>query len=548
LRTTFNERTWLEWLVRVRLVIVTSVLVIEVAIARFTPAEVPMGTFVAVIVLWYAVSIAHALLLSVWQEHQRQAQVQIATDLVFSTAVVYVTGGIDTSFNFLYPLIIIVASILLPRVWAYLVAAASFILFGAILELSYFELIPSYAVTKPGIKGLQATIFINLFAYTLIAYLSSRLAMKLRQADVELADKSGELLNLQALHENIINSMPGGVITTDLAGRVNFVNAFGAALLERRPGDLYLQRVSDFFLDPLPVVANRQHGEVRAVTPNGTEKTFGVTVTALDVPERGVVGFVYTIDDRTEVRRLEREVRMRDRLSAVGRMAAGIAHEIRNPLSSIAGSVRMLSTISQFNDDQRTLVDIVNRESERLNNIISDFLVYSREKSYRFDVTDILSLLEDTLRLLENRPQQGSGEIKIVRRFDEGQALAIVDGDRMKQVFWNICDNACRAMPAGGTLKVTLRKLEKALQLSFADTGRGLTAQQMEKIFEPFQWGSDSGAGIGMALVYQIVQAHDAKIVVHSEAGRGAEFTLELRRYVPAGVERNAATAKVTHG
>ena len=190
----------------------------------------------------------------------------------------------------------------------------------------------------------------------------------------------------------------------------------------------------------------------------------------------------------------------------------------------------------------------MNRESERLNNIVSDFLVYSREKSYRFDVTDILSLLEDTLRLLENRPQQGSGEIKIVRRFDEGQALAIVDGDRMKQVFWNICDNACRAMPAGGTLKVTLRKLEKALQLSFADTGRGLTTQQMEKIFEPFQWGSDSGAGIGMALVYQIVQAHDAKIVVHSEAGRGAEFTLELRRYVPAGVERNLATAKVTHG
>jgi two-component system sensor histidine kinase PilS (NtrC family) len=547
LKATFNERTWLEWLVRVRLVIVTSVLVIELAITRLTPTEVPVGIFVAVIVLWYAVSIAHALLLSAWNEYRRQAQLQIATDLVFSSAVIYVTGGIDTSFNFLYPLIIIVASILLPRVWAYLVAATAFILFGAILELSFFELIPSYATTRPGIKGLQATIFINLFAYTAIAYLSSQLATKLRQAGVELADKSGELLNLQALHENIINSMPGGVITTDLAGQVNFVNAFGASLLERRAAELHLHGISDFFLDPLPAVGNRRHAEVRAVTPSGTEKTFGVTVTALDVPDKGVVGFVYTFEDRTEVRRLEREVRMRDRLSAVGRMAAGIAHEIRNPLSSIAGSVRMLSTISDFNDDQRTLVEIVHRESERLNNIISDFLVYSREKSYRFQATDIRSLLEDTLRLLENRPPQGSGEIRIVRRFDDGDALSIMDGDRMKQVFWNICDNACRAMPGGGTLTVSLKKSDKALVLTFADTGRGLTPQQMEKIFEPFQWGAD-GAGIGMAIVYQIVQAHDAKIAVHSEPGKGAQFILELRRYVPAEKAAPVAAARVTHG
>jgi signal transduction histidine kinase len=207
----------------------------------------------------------------------------------------------------------------------------------------------------------------------------------------------------------------------------------------------------------------------------------------------------------------------------------------------------MLSTISDFNDDQRTLVEIVNRESERLNNIISDFLVYSREKSYRFQPTDIRSLLEDTLRLLENRPQQGSGEIRIVRRFDDGEALSIMDGDRMKQVFWNICDNACRAMPGGGTLAVSLRLMERSMVLSFADTGRGLTPQQMEKIFEPFQWGAE-GAGIGMAIVYQIVQAHDAKIAVHSQPGKGAEFTLELRRYVPAGAAERPVVAKVTHG
>ena len=531
MQSTFDERNWLVWLVKVRIFILTLLLAMELAVAEFTPSPLPMRLFLSTILFWYSISLFYVLLLSVWQEHRLQAALQVLTDLILVSVVIHETGGWDSSLNFLYPLVIIVASVLLQRVWAQLVAALAFILYGTVLELNYYGVIPSYCTTHPGLKALQAIIFANLFAFLAVAYLGGLLTSKLRQVGVQLKDTSGALESLQALHESIIESIGSGLITTGLDGRITLVNAAAHKLLVRTPAELIGTPVNQLFLDPLPTVeSERTHGEVRFDASTRFRKTFRVRVASMTVPDRGEFGLVYAFDDLTEVRRLEREVRMQDRLAAVGRLAAAIAHEIRNPLTSIAGSVSMLSGVPEMNEEHRRLLEIVTRESQRLNSIITDFLAYSRVKQYHFDKVDLIHLVEDTLTLMDHRMVAENTGITIERRFAVRDAFAIADGDKIKQVFWNVCENAVRAMQDGGKLTVSVDSQGDDWQFGFTDTGTGMSPQQTEKIFEPFQSNFEGGTGLGLAIVYQIVQGHEGKVWARSKQGQGTTFILRLRR------------------
>src|SRR5579864_8354355 len=547
MQSTFDERNWLVWLVKVRIFILTLLLAVELAVAQFSPAPLPMRLFLTTVLFWFSLSLFYVLLLSFWQEHRLQATLQVLTDLALVSLVVHETGGWDSSLNFLYPLVIIVASILLPRAWAWLIAAFAFILYGTVLELNYYGLVRSYCTTHPGLKALQAIILVNLFAFLAVAYLAGLLATKLRQARVELKDTSGALENLQVLHENIIESISSGLLTTGLDGRITLANHAAQKLLERSTDELLGSPVRDLFLDALPTAESAQnHGEVRLDLRGSFRKTFRVRVAALSMPERGVIGYVYVLDDLTEIRRLEREVRMQDRLAAVGRLAAAIAHEIRNPLTSIAGSVSMLSGVPEMSEDHRRLLDIVTRESQRLNSIITDFLAYSRTKQYHLDKVDLIQLVEDTLTLMDHRMTAENTGITIQRRFPVGQAWTMADGDKIKQVFWNFCENAVRAMTGvqgEGRLTVTDESLGEDWQVGFTDTGPGMSPQQIEKIFEPFQSNFEGGTGLGLAIVYQIVQAHGGKVWARSKPGQATTFVLRLHRLEVVGALPTAENA-----
>ena len=411
-----TEKKKVFWLILIRLIVFTSLLIAVVILQLSTPAFLPVVPFTYLIFFTYFLSVVYILLYAVSRNFALQAYLQILIDLLLITGLVYISGGLSGSFYFLYLFSIIAGSIVIPGRSAYLLASLSAIFFGLMVEGLYFGIIPyfspeHYKEVSPGLALF--TIIVAWIVFFLVAFLSNHLSGNLTRATEEL-------------------------------------------------------------------------------------------------------------------RLAQKELEIKERLAAAGRMAAQLAHEIRNPLTAISGSVQLLKDAPVLSEEQKRLMGIVVKESERVSQAIEQFLDLASPGNIVFFHFDLAEIFREILVMI-----RASGELGDTVRLQGNHASAQVQffgsANQFKQVFWNLMRNALRSMSGEGTLTVDFfQEKKKEVAIRFADTGKGLNRQEKEHLFEPFPPGSDAGSGIGMTVVRRIVDDYEGRIQVVSEPGKGTELTITL--------------------
>lgn len=484
-------------------------------------------------------TVLYALALRFLARLRLQASVQVFLDILLVTWLVWVTSDVYSPNKALYIIIISVASLVLGPRGALLTALGCVAAFTALTLATTFGFVPHYGrgpFEDSAIKSIQAIGF-NDVAFLVVGLLAARLAERQTRSDVQLIAATQSLANLRALHERIVESIRSGVVTTDLQGRIYTFNAAAEEITGYKAEDVRGQEASIFFgelkehseesLRAAEVGEASPRFEADCLTSDGLRLRLGFTIFPLSLESGETTGFVITFQDLTQVRALEETSRRQDRLAAVGRVAASIAHEIRNPLAAMRGSIQVLRSEVDGHSSQAELMDIILRESDRLNRIITDYLSYARPRSRTLTSVDLRELLNETFTLLRHSPEIRDGH-KLEENLPQEPVMTSADAEQLKQVFWNLARNALQAMPEGGTLRVDLeRTLQGRSRIVFTDTGRGMSPVQVERLFEPFS-STTGGTGLGLSIVYQIIREHGGTINVRSREGQGTTITIEL--------------------
>jgi two-component system sensor histidine kinase PilS (NtrC family) len=471
-------------------------------------------------------------------------EAQLVVDVWAISIVVLLTGGFHSDFVALYILPILAGSVLRRERGGLIIAGYSAVLFGVIVASQYGLVIPrpdQWGLTHahlamPSPRYAFYSTGLHSVAFLAVARLTGYLAESLHRSDLKLHRASTEIADLQAWNQHVIDSMTGGLAATDAAGRLVMFNRAAEAITSYRACDVRNRSAADILQLPEPlrralagIGASERGQRIVYSFQHRDGRVLELGLSAGPLTTSSGRGYLFTFQDVTETRRAEREAELQKRLAAIGQMAAGIAHEIRNPLASMSGSMQVLRDELNLEPEQAQLFDIVLRESERLNLTIRDFLSYARPQQGEAVAVDMAGVVCDAGRLLKNSPDcTQAHQVEI----DAGDALIVQAVEpQMRQIVWNLATNALRAMPAGGTLRLSARRGEPAdeaaVVLAVSDEGVGIAPEDVDRIFQPFHGGFAKGAGLGLAIVHRIVTEHSGVIKVTSLPGHGT--TIEVR-------------------
>jgi two-component system, NtrC family, sensor histidine kinase PilS len=504
----------LVWLTLFRLGIVTVLLggTAIVSLQLGPDAAAAFRPLYRIVLATYLASLLFALLLRAHRLLGALAYAQIAIDVALAGTVVAVTGLSDSVFVFMFALGIVNGAILRFRRGAVVAAALALAGYVAIVVLGGQRPLPT------------ATLFAHSVAFIGIAALASYIAEQLRSTGERLAARETEIAEITALHESIVQSLTSGVLTLDASGRITFLNHAGEAMTGFTPELVAGRPATELFAD----FERTPRGEREWVNRRGDRLRLGYSVFPLRAPAGKEIGSAVIFQDLTQVRELEEQVQRSERLADLGRLAAGLAHELRNPLASMSGSLELLRANASLADEDRRLMDIVLREAERLGHLVTDFLSFARPAPPRPLAVDLAEVAEDALRVfVHDRLAAG---VDVQRALEPARAAC--DPDQLRQVLWNLLANAAQACGEAGaprhTIRVSSGREGGAAFLEVADDGPGIAESELARIFLPFHTTKPEGTGLGLATVHRIVDGHGGTVAVDSAPGRGARFRVRL--------------------
>jgi two-component system sensor histidine kinase PilS (NtrC family) len=537
---TTDLRRKLRWLMAIR-VVISTVLLGSATFAQITaPGSFPVDPFFFLIGLTYAMTAFYAVTLRQTERYRWLVDLQLAGDVLVISAFIYFTGGITSYFSSLYVLAIVAASTVQFRRGGVLVAGLSALLYGGVVLAQYMTaegLLHDpwlLSPTLPPRSVAQYTYMLNTFGFVAVAVLSGSLAEGMRSAGARLEQASTQIAQLQALNQHVIDSLPSGLATTDRQGRVQtfnraaeFITGCPSASVIGRPIAEVLQ-LSQTTVDALTADLGGSRGRRMEgqYLRDGQPMEIGLSAANLETPG-GRTGYLFTFQDVTEFKKLERDARMQQRLAAVGEMAAGIAHEIRNPLASMSGSIQILRQDLPLSTEQEQLMDIVLRESERLNTTIGSFLAYARPQRFAIERFDVRRALNDAALLLRNSSDVQDNHVIDVD-VPDAELWYEADEGQIKQIVWNLATNGLRAMPDGGRLLLQGTYGAEGVVITVRDEGVGIPAAELEGLFQPFHGRFVKGSGLGLAIVHRIVTDYNGEIQVNSQPGHGTTVAVHL--------------------
>ena len=555
-----STRRKLLWLIAGRAAVITLLLGSAILIQIQAPGSLAVDPFFFMIGLTYGLTVVYSLALRLIERHRWVVDLQLACDAMIVSAIVHLTGGVVSYFTSLYALPIIAASAIQSWRGGMMVAVLGSLMYTGIAATQYAAapLLPvSVAAVLPPLHVAVFTVGLNVFGFMAVAVLSGYLAEGLRKADARLARASTQLADLQAFSQHVIDSLTSGLMTTDMDGRVMTFNGAAetiTALSARAVIGRHVEEVLQFPPE-LKGVFERPHNRPRLARMelpfrcgDGRSIELGLSGAPLMTP-RGETGFLLIFQDVTEARKQDRHAHVQKRLAAVGQMAAGIAHEIRNPLASMSGSIQILRQELPLTEEQGQLMDIVLRESERLNDTIRSFLAYARPQRQAMTRFDVRTVITDTARLLENSSELHETHV-IAVDVPASPVQFQADEAQIRQIVWNLATNGLRAMPDGGRLTLSAASDDHAgeVLLTVSDEGVGIAAEEIEGIFQPFHGAFSRGTGLGLSIVHRIVTDYGGEIKVTSNKGEGTTLRVRFPAEVQAGEQLDGRAASTLQG